>query len=102
MTGSRMHSRQGPHRRSVQFATPPLSGRTDLSATGHREEDAAMPPPMQEPANVARGRLPTDQRDMAEQIGVASASGLSAQKASSLKLQVKKKTKSKPSFVEGF
>ena len=99
-----MRVRQGPHRRSVQFAAaagPSLSGGKDVSAKRQREEDAATPPPVHKTATLARSDVPTDQKDMAEQIGVASAPGMAAQKASGSKLQAKK-TKSKPSFVEGF
>ena len=99
---SRMPAIQGSHRRSVQFATTPfLPARKDDSAKRQREEDAATPPPVQEAARPVTGRLPTGQKDMAEQIGVASTPGLSAQKASSSKVRVKK-TKLRPSFVEGF
>lgn len=98
---SRRHARQGSQRRSVQFATTSLSGRKDVSTKRHREEDAATPPPLQEPATLARGHLPRDQQDMAQQIGVASAPGMSAQKASGSKLPGKK-PKSRPNFVEGF
>lgn len=94
----RMRVRQGSHRRSVQFAeTPSLLGRKDVSAKRQREGDAATPPPVHETATLARSHLPTDQKD---RLGVASAPGMSAQKASGSKLQAKKK--SKPSFVEGF
>lgn len=99
---SRRHARQGSHRRSVQFATTPsLSGGKRVSTKRHREEDAATPSPLQEPATMARGHLPRDQQDMVQQISAASAPGMSAQNASGSKPQVKR-TKSRPSFVEGF
>lgn len=86
---SKMRKHDGSDRKSVHFAmTESPSGRKHSSAKRDREEDAAARPPVQE-------------KDLTEQTGAVFTPGTSVQKASGSKLQAKK-TRSRPSFVEGF
>lgn len=86
---SKMRKHDGSDRKSVHFAmteSPP--GRKNNSAKRDREEDAAA-------------RLSVQEQDVPEQTGAEFTPGTFVQKASGSKLQAKK-TRSRPSFVEGF
>lgn len=86
---NKLRNTEGSDGKSVHFAmTESLSGRKHDSAKRDREQDAAARPPVQE-------------KDVTEQTGAASTPGMPVQKASGSKLQAKK-TRSRPSFVEGF
>ena len=96
VAGSRMHTKQGSGRNSVQSAINIfLSKEKDVNAEQHRGT-AVMPVPVQEPATLSKGPV----RHIAGQID-ASSPNRSAQKASGSEPQAKR-TKSRPSFVEGF